>query len=143
MFCCRALIFIMRSEKFIVLDRVWKLKCIITDTRFICISLRICEYPFIGRRAVDRSSIYVFSALIFPYSISFRRNKDWLSVWFIFSNQLLWRMWKIKKKKIVTWHENQIYTSFFISIFFLRSISIIYRCSTVQDTLLNEMKTLG
>ena len=105
----------------IFLERVWKFKCIITDTRFICIFSRVCEYPFIGRRAVDRSSIYVFSALIFPYSISFRRNKDWFSVWFIFSNQLLWRMWKIKKK-IVTWHENQIYTSFFVSTFFLRSI---------------------
>ena len=87
----------------IFLDRVWKLKCIITDTRFICISLRVCEYPFIGRRAVDRCIIYIFYALFFPYSISFRRDKDWFSVLFIFSNQLLWRMWEIKK--IVNWQK--------------------------------------
>ena len=141
MFCCRALIFIMRSEKFIVLDRVWKLKCIITDTRFICISLRICEYPFIGRRAVDRSSIYVFSALIFPYSISFRMGQLIFRVVHFFKQVVVEDV--ENQKKIVTWHQNQIYTSFFISTFFLRSISIIYRCSTVQDTLLDEMKTLG
>ena len=125
----------------IFLDRVWKFKCIITDTRFICIFSRVCEYPFIGRGAVDRCIIYIFYALFSRYSISFRRDKDWCSVLFIFSNQLLWRMWEIKK--IVNWHKNQIYTSFFVSTFFLRSISIIYRCSTVQDTLLDEMKTLG
>ena len=141
MFCCRALIFIMRSEKFIVLDRVWKLKCIITDTRFICISLRICEYPFIGRRAVDRSSIYVFSALIFSYFISFRMGQLIFRVVHFFKQVVVEDV--ENQKKIVTWHQNQIYTSFFISTFFLRSISIIYRCSTVQDTLLNEMKTLG
>ena len=141
MFCCRALIFIMRSEKFIVLDRVWKLKCIITDTRFICISLRICEYPFIGRRAVDRSSIYVFSALIFSYFISFRMGQLIFRVVHFFKQVVVEDV--ENQKKIVTWHQNQIYTSFFISTFFLRSISIIYRCSTVQDILINEMKTLG
>ena len=141
MFCCRALIFIMRSEKFIVLDRVWKLKCIITDTRFICISLRICEYPFIGRRAVDRSSIYVFSALIFSYFISFRMGQLIFRVVHFFKQVVVEDV--ENQKKIVTWHQNQIYTSFFISTFFLRSISIIYKCSTVQDILINEMKTLG
>ena len=141
MFCCRALIFIIRPKKFIVLDRVWKLKCIITDTRFICISLRICEYPFIGRRAVDRSSIYVFSALIFSYFISFRMGQLIFRVVHFFKQVVVEDV--ENQKKIVTWHQNQIYTSFFISTFFLRSISIIYRCSTVQDTLLNEMKTLG
>ena len=144
MFCCRALIFIVRSETFFQIE--------FENSSALLLILDSYAFPYgyasillsVGARQTGALSIFFmpyFSRIPFP-SVGTKIDFPYCS---FFQTSCCGGCGKSKRQLLDTKIKYillSIYTCFFVSTFtgYLQTIA---RCSTVQDTLLDEMKTLG